>query len=313
MIGSENFGEIVIKFLIENLTIPPQDINVITCNLNQPRVDELKKQKLTVRTVVDYENEKTLNKTFAGIKRLLIAKLHNSNSFTPMTIAVEVGVNHVVHLHQNYQDKNEEVKKPFEFIEGSQRFLSQREIFNEFLQRLEITYTILEENPTYESLMDLIIEPFLRVGDYYTQDKSGTAAFVSKEDVALVAAKVLANDKFENHISNVTGPQLLNRENVLEIIREILGVNMTTEEVSTKTLINKYIANGHSSSDADDAKTFDTEYSSGMWSHITNSVRNLTQKEPEAFKEWLMEHKMQYSISQWVSNKTFPSLNLFYF
>lgn len=155
----------------------------------------------------------------------------------------------------------------------------------------------------------LQLEIFLREGKYYTRNKLATAAHVAREDTALVAAKVLANDTFENHIINVTGPQSLNRETVSEIIREILGVNMTTEEVTEEIFIHKYIANGHSNISAKDENALDSLYASGKWSHVSNAVQNLKLQEPESFKSWLLRHKMQYSISESVSNKSFSSLN----
>lgn len=286
--GTEHFAGMVINFLLRNLTVPPQDIIVITSAKNESRVNELKSLNLSVRTGVDYNNRDSLRKAFAGIKRLLIIRTPEmrlySCPFGPFTlaqIAADAGVKHIVYI-QTLFDSN---KLQLKTISKMKKYLENRQ---------NITHTILKESPTYETLMDFSIECFLREGNYYTQNKSATVSHVSMADSALVAATVLASNKFENEIFDVTGPRSLTREQVSQVVSEVLGVNMTVMEVTVEALIDNYLHIGYSEVSARYMTLLDNAYVQGMWSRVGTAVKSLTPKDSEPFREWLIKHKTRY-------------------
>ena len=186
--------EMVIKFLLTNLTGSPKDNIVIIRDQNVPQIEALNALNLTERAGFDFENEESLRKAFAGIKRLLLLENLESPmhlcSYKPIKIAEKVGVKHIVYIQFSI-DPQLESKTERDAVISVLSFLI---VFR------NVTYTFLVVNPTYEALMDFTIGSFLREGKYYTQNKNAAVAHVALEDAALVTAKVLANDTFENLI-----------------------------------------------------------------------------------------------------------------
>ena len=163
-----------------------------------------------------------------------------------------------------------------------------------------MAYTQLAESFRNEDFVEVIREFILR-GKYYTQNKAGAIGLVSKDDCTLVAAKILnsSSDEVQNRTLNVTGPAALTGEQVAQIISKRYLKNVTIVEVSEMRLIEEFMAVGYSADKAKIITNYDSSVVSGLWNRVGTAVKDIADKEPESFEDWLIR-----------SNGTWLSLEL---
>ncbi len=102
----------------------------------------------------------------------------------------------------------------------------------DYIKASGMTYTFIRDNFYSEFFADMILEG----GELRGPAGDGVASFVSREDIALVAATILANPRnWKNVTLNMTGPEELSLSDLVKITRDALGtdipyINETEEE-----------------------------------------------------------------------------------
>ncbi|MGA9522253.1 MAG: SDR family oxidoreductase [Myxococcaceae bacterium] len=162
----------------------------------------------------DYGDPRSLDAAFSGIDAALVvsgsaepmqrARLH-ANAFEA---AARAGVRHLVYL--SFQGASPHSKFPY----SRDHFASEKA-----LGHSGVTFTALRDN----FYMDLLPTMFDAYGILRDPGRGGKAAFVSREDVAQVAAAVLRNPPTSSATWNVTGPEALSLEEVVHRLAAKVG------------------------------------------------------------------------------------------
>jgi NAD(P)H dehydrogenase (quinone) len=176
--------------------------------------------------IADYVNTDSLDRAMKGIERAFIvsgqtrpgerAKLHR-NAFQA---AARAGVKHVVYL--SFQNASPDSKSPF----GCDHYESEQ-----YLAEAGVPFTALRDS----IYMDLLSVMPNEQGVIRGPAENGKAAFVSREDVAQVAAVVLKDPQKATGFFNVTGPEAISLGEAAERLakichRDICYQNETVEE-----------------------------------------------------------------------------------
>lgn len=122
-----------------------------------------------------------------------------------------------------------------------------------------------------------------------TGDAKGS--FIDTRDIASVAAELLYNDSFNNKDFDLTGSQALNHDEVAEIISKVTGKNITYEDISPEVMGENLISAGLSKDYANFMLVILNYFKLGYSSNITNSVKEITGKDPITFEKYAEEHK----------------------
>jgi len=172
----------------------------------------------------DFAIPESLESAFSQVETALVisgsakpgarARLHQ-NAFEA---AARAGVRHVIYL--SLQGASADSKYPF----SRDHYLSEQ-----YLAATGLAYTVLR-NAFY---MDMFLERFDSDGVVRGPAGQTRAAFVSREDVARIAAAVLINPP--GGIRDVTGPEALNVTEVADRFSTMVGRRLQYEEESAES------------------------------------------------------------------------------
>lgn len=173
----------------------------------------------------DYANPGSLTAAFAGIEAAFIvsgyakpgerALLHKN----AIDAAARAGVTHVVYL--SFQGASPDSKFP----------MSRDHYQTEgYLAASGLPFTVLRDS----LYMDIVPEMFDTQGVIRGPAAQGSAAFVSREDVAQVAAAVLRGPRSAGGPYEVTGPQALTLSEAAVLISDLTGRALGFEDESVE-------------------------------------------------------------------------------
>lgn len=173
----------------------------------------------------DYSEPATLDEAFAGVDSAFIvsgyaepgkrAQLHK-NAFDA---AARAHVGHVVYL--SFQGASPESKFPM----SRDHYESEK-----YLKESGIPFTALRDN----LYLGLIPEMFNEEGAMRGPAGQGAAAFVSREDVAQVAAAILNSPKDSSASYDVTGPEALTMAETAKRLSALVGRELRYENESAE-------------------------------------------------------------------------------
>lgn len=249
------------------------------CALRIMTRDPQKIPKATAKDVVrgDFSEPSTLNHAFAGTSIALVisgsgkpgqrAQLHR-NAFEA---AARAHVQHVVYL--SLQGASPNSKYPF----NRDHYLSEQ-----YLAETGLPHTILRSS----FYMDMFLDKFDSEGVIRGPAGTGRAAFVSREDVAQVAAQVLIRPRGGTH--DVTGARALNVTDVARRISLVSGrwlryENQTME--ATRIRLNKA---GLPAWQVDLELGWFMAIAAGELEHTSDTVLRFTGMKPLTFEKYFM-------------------------
>ena len=207
-------GGLVVKHLLE-LGIPAQ--NIAAAVRNEEKAAGLKKLGLEIRRG-DYDQPATLREAFRDADKLLfISGSSNDGSLrirqhaSVAEAARDAKVGQIVYTSLAFAD---EVMLGMENVHLATEWA---------IKETHLPYTILR-NPFY---IDLVLNPLVRgavaTGVIASASKGGKMNFVTRSDLALAAAKVLATDGHQNKVYELANPQPYTFDQFAAILSEVSG------------------------------------------------------------------------------------------
>lgn len=229
-----NFGRLTIDFLL-NKGIAANTISALV--RDEAKASDLKQKGINLK-IGDYDNYDSLLAAFQGIDKLLLISgtdlaNRSKQQLNAVKAAKEAGVKHI--LYTSFERKNETETSPI-------AFLAQSHIDTDnAIKASGMNYTIFRNNLYLDVLPMFLGEKVLEQGIFFPAGE-GQAAYVSRNDLAEVAANVLISDGHENKEYNMNNVANYSMQNVADTLNEITNstVNYTSPslEVYSDVLTN---------------------------------------------------------------------------
>ncbi|OTA25412.1 hypothetical protein B9G54_07685 [Alloscardovia macacae] len=205
----EDFDEPIIRYIARSM---PKLITSLTKGLaDAPWTETIEARK------VSYADDRLAAKALTGVDTLLMVSAGESPTRVQehkafIDAAVKAGVQHIVYISFYGADENAS-------------FLLARDhgATEEYIKNSGMTYTFIRDNFYAEFFTELVLE----YGEVRGPAGDGVCSMVAREDIARVAAHVLADPRsYANETLNMTGPEELSMADVARIASEELGTHI---------------------------------------------------------------------------------------
>ncbi len=124
---------------------------------------------------------------------------------------------------------------------------------------------------------------------------NGRTAWVSRDDVAAVAAAVLTQDGHDGRSFELTGPESHSMSYAAEVLTDVTGRPVTFKD---ETIAEAYASRAHYGAPDYEVEGWVTSYlavAKGELDIVTDTVEQLTGRRPRSLREFLAEHPESYA------------------
>ena len=287
--ASGQYGRRAAQLLIEG-GVAPSDLILIT--RSPESLAEAAEQGCVVRWG-DFDDRDSLVEGLAGAERMLMISGTRVGFREPQhTNAVEAakaaGVRHIVYTS-------------FIATVPSNPSLAVKDhlITEKLLRSSGLVWTSLRDAQYSEAVVDAMGPLTLAKGEMFSLALDGAMAFVSREDCVASAVAVLTGSGHENRAYDITGPELLTRRQVAELLTEVTGrpiACVATDEAGMFAMFDaigvpRKPVDGHVASNfpwnSEDMVSFDQAVRDGHFAIISDDVERLTGRKPRTLRSLL--------------------------
>ena len=234
----------------------------------------------------DFDKPETLEAAFAGGRQLLLVSTNSDGDraaqhANAISAARRAGIRHVVYT----SFINATADNPALVARAHQQT-------EEALMRSGMQYTILRNQLYMDGLVDEAFEA-LKSGDLYTNGAKGKWAPVSRQDCGEAAAVVLTTPGHEGKIYEITGPELINHQDLAKLISDVTGRRVRAIEVDDATYMARQLRIGTSAELTKLQASFGVAMRANSLNIRTDALQILLGRKPESLGDLLLEHKSQ--------------------
>lgn len=213
--ASGHLGRNVIGYLLNAIPAPR-----ITALARDPeKVKDLSAKGVGVRTGT-YDDPASLLRAFQGVDTLFFISASDLEKRVPqhknvVEAAKQAGVRHVVYT--SFQRKNTTATSPIAFVAEAHL------LTEEWLRASGMTYTFLK-NTLYMDMLPMFIgDQVLQTGTVYLPAGAGKGAYLTREDMAEIGARVLLTPGHENKEYDVAGESSVTLADIAALIGAASG------------------------------------------------------------------------------------------
>ena len=213
--ASGQLGRSVIGHLLK--AIPAS--RIIALVRDPEKVKDLSAKGVGVR-IGSYDDPVSLVQAFQGVETLFFVSASDLEKRVPqhknvVDAAKQAGVRYVVYT--SFQRKNETATSPIAFVAEAHLRTE------EWLRASGMTYTFLK-NTLYMDMLPMFIgDQVLQTGTVYLPAGEGKGAYLTREDMAEIGARVLLTPGHENKEYDVTGESSLTVADIAALIGAASG------------------------------------------------------------------------------------------
>ncbi len=275
--ASGKLGQLVLESLIKR-----GEKNIIATSRNPEKLQRFAARGVEVRSA-DFQRPETLTEAFKGASRLLIISTDAIGARVDqhknaIEAAKKAGIRHIIYTS-------------WPKAETSVAFVSREHIETEkLIKESGLSYTILRNYPYAQNIFYAIPQA-LQMGTLYGSAGKGGVAYVTREDCADAAAGALLSDSEKNEILDITGPDIINYDELVKMVSEISGKPLVYVDIAQADLKAALLKSGLPETWADVFVTFDVSYKNGDTKDVSDAVLKLSGHAPKGFKEFLIENK----------------------
>lgn len=232
----------------------------------------------------DFDKPETLEPAFAGGRALLLVSTNSDGDrvaqhTNAINAARRVGIRHIVYT----SFINATTDNPALIARAHQ-------LTEEALKRSGVQYTILRNQLYMDSLVAEAAEA-LKSGDLYTNGARGKWAPVARRDCAEAAAVVLTTPGHDGKIYEITGPELINHQDLAKVIGEVTGRRVRAIEVDDATFMARALRTGMTEEQVKIQASFGVAMRANSLNIRTDALQILLGRKPESLRDLLAEHK----------------------
>lgn len=216
--ASGQLGRSVIGHLLS--AIPAS--RIIALVRDPEKVKDLSAKGVGVR-VGTYDDAASLVQAFQGVDTLFFTSASDLEKRVPqhknvVEAAKQAGIRHVVYT--SFQRKNTTATSPIAFVAEAHLRTE------EWLRTSGMTYTFLK-NTLYMDMLPMFIgDQVLQTGTVYLPAGEGKGAYLTREDMAEIGARVLLTPGHENKEYDVTGESSVTLADIAALIGKASGKNI---------------------------------------------------------------------------------------
>lgn len=238
----------------------------------------------------DFDDEESLHSAFAGAERALVIStdvldkpghraLQHARAFRALATA---GAKHVAYTS---------IINPF----NSRIQISKDHADSETaLAHSGVSYTVLRNN-IYSHMLFQSLGRAVATGKLVDARANGRVGYVTRDDVAAVAAAVLAEAPGGNQTLDVTGPQSLAGDDIAALVSEITGREVEHVSVPLAALIDGMVQHGLPRPLAELFASFDTGIAAGELDVASDVVRRFAGHEPQSLADYLRQNQAAWA------------------
>lgn len=286
--ASGQFGQLVLKHLIESLGVAPD--RIVAASRNVGKLDSWTAKGVTAREL-DFEKPDTFASAFAGIKRALLISTdaldRPGRRLAQHTQAIKgleaAGVDHVIYTSAPNPEGAPLLIAPDH--DGTEKALAQSGLHG---------WTVLRNHWYYENLF-MFLKSAIASGKWYAADGGEGSADIAREDLAFAAASVLAGTSTGKTTYTLSGGTSLTKAEIARAVSAAIGKPIEVVQIPLEALVAGMVGAGLPEPLAQVFASFDTNTAAGRVAQVTTDFKQLTGREPKSFETWLEENKDEFA------------------
>jgi NAD(P)H dehydrogenase (quinone) len=238
----------------------------------------------------DFSKPETLDAAFKGGAQLLLISTNGTDDrvaqhTAAISAARRAGVRRIVYT----SFINATVENPAAAARDHR-------LTEEALTRSGVTYTILRNQLYMDGLVAEAAQA-LKGGLLYTNGGRGKWAPVARRDCADVAAMVLTTSGHERKIYDITGPDLINRQDFAKLVTEVTGQRVRVIDVDDATFIQRAIQGGMPETAAKASASVGVAIRANALNIRAEALQILLGRKPMSVRELLTENKARLNVA----------------
>lgn len=274
-----HLGQRVIYHLLNTLKIEPS--RIIAGTRNPVNVQELTRKGVEVRAV-DFNEPEGLANAFYDVDRLLIISTGDAGDrsvghINAVKAAEKAGVEHVVYTS---------IPNP---VDATLHIVRDHAATEKALAESKIpSWTVLRNNWYFENLL-FTVPDMLKTGSWYTAAGEGGIAWISRDDLALAAATVLAGASQEKLTLTLSGTKNYTAAQLAELLAARYNKTINVVNVSVNDVKEGMQAAGLPADVASLLSSADAHIAAGNLQGSPADFKKLTGKTPQDLTDWLKQ------------------------
>ncbi|MFX1519283.1 MAG: SDR family oxidoreductase [Promethearchaeota archaeon] len=255
-------GQLIIAFLLEKV----QPNEVIAIARSTDKLKNLKEKGVKVR-YGDYDDLDSLKLAFKEVNTLM---------FISGTMVGKREQQHKNVIDAAKENNVEKIVYTSVLLKGEPKAPVQREHYltENYIKSTDFKFVFLR-NTLYADLLVDNVSNIIKKGDYTSSAGDGGVAYISREDIAKVAVKVLTSSNWDNRALDLTGPEVITGEKYVEVINKVTGKQIKYNNLTSEQMIS-YLKNmGVSEENIQGRVAFDRMIASHGFEHISNDVKEV--------------------------------------
>jgi NAD(P)H dehydrogenase (quinone) len=277
------------KLVVQQLVAQGAAERVVAVTRRTAALADFAAQGVKVRAG-DFDDPASLEAAFAGVSRALVISTDALDKPGHRVVQHETAFKALAALgatHISYTS----IVSPI----GSRILLSKDHAASEAaLARTGVPFTVLRNN-VYSQMMLDGAKRALASGKLVDARGNGKVAYVSREDVAAVAAAVLLAPPPGSQLLDVTGPESPSGSDVARLISEIGGRPVEHQSIPLEALVDGMVQHGLPRPMAEIYASFDAGFAAGEAASVSDTVERLTGKKPESLGDFLRRTKAAWA------------------
>ncbi|KAK0431920.1 hypothetical protein EV421DRAFT_1720030, partial [Armillaria borealis] len=147
-----------------------------------------------------------------------------------------------------------------------------------YLLSLKVDYAVIRPSWFFEKSLTLHLSNIKEQNTILSASADGKIGFISADDIADLAVRMLTDEKSHNTDHILTGPELLSYDDVAAIFTDVLGRKITHTRITIEELKKRYLAFGLPEDYAEMLSSLDDLNANGMEEKIFAAEKKVTGK-----------------------------------
>ncbi|NTJ42722.1 SDR family oxidoreductase [Agrobacterium larrymoorei] len=281
--ASGHLGQSALHHLLDTYKVPASDL--VAASRDTSKLASLAAKGVELRKA-DFDDSTSLENAFAGIDTVLIISTDAlavpgqrlAQHKAAVAAAVKAGVKHVAYTSMPNPDKSLVTFAPDHL--GTE----------EAVKTSGLPYTIIR-NAWYLDNYLHAMPHNLATGQWYTATGDGKVSNISRDNCARAAAAALAKTTPENKTYTLTGPELLDADQIAALISEATGKPLSAIKVSREDLQKGIEGAGLPDFVSAMLASADANIAAGNFELLTADYETLTGEKPQSAKAFFEANK----------------------
>ncbi|REA58031.1 SDR family NAD(P)-dependent oxidoreductase [Dyadobacter luteus] len=284
--GASGFlGKAVVNELLQKV-----DVTTISVLVRDPvKVEDLKGKGVNV-IQADYNNYTSLESAFASVDKLYFVSSSDVANRMPqhehvVKAAVQAGVGHIIYT--SAQRKSEDGTSPIAFV-GDAHWKT-----DELIKASGLKYTILKHGLYSDILPMFMGDQVVAAGTIFLPAADGKTSFVSRQDLAVAGANILATDGHDHKIYEFGGPVSYSFAEIAGILSQLSGKTIQYVSPSVDEFTTQLKSYGLPDEAIQGAATFCSAIAQGEFNFPSTNLQTILGRDPESVEGFL---KVAYQL-----------------